>query len=514
MYLTQVLHQALQQDPTRPLTVYGDRTRTVAETVDRVSRLASALRELGVGPDDRVAMLGLNSDYYHDYLLAVPWADAVLNPVNYRWSPAEMCHSLAESGCRVLLVGEHFVDIVPQLRERCPDLATVVFYGDGDCPEGMVDGRRLVAESTPVPDARRGGDALFGIFYTGGTTGLPKGVMLSHQAVLVNALGTMATGEWGSHDGRMLHVAPMFHLADIFIWLTGMINRATHVFLASFTPAGIFDALERERINDVLLVPTMLQVMVDSPELAGRDLSSVRQVTYGTSPMSEALLAQAGAMFPNARFAQAYGMTELAPVATVLTPRDHEDPSLRRSAGRPAPHSEVRIVDPDDVEVPRGSVGEIVARGVHMMSGYWNRPEETAAALRGGWMHTGDAGYMDDRGYVFVVDRLKDMIISGGENVYSAEVEFALSRHPAVAACAVIGVPDAQWGERVHAVVVPAAGAAPTLAELQQFCRQQIAAYKLPRSLETTDALPVSGAGKVLKRVLRAQHWAAAGRQI
>jgi acyl-CoA synthetase (AMP-forming)/AMP-acid ligase II len=207
-------------------------------------------------------------------------------------------------------------------------------------------------------------------------------------------------------------------------------------------------------------------------------------------------------------------MTELSPVATMLSPADHGDESLRRSAGRAAPHAEVRIVDAEDHEVPRGTVGEVVSRGGHVMLGYWNRPEETAAAVRDGWMHTGDGGYMDERGYVFIVDRIKDMIVSGGENVYSAEVENALARHPAVASCAVIGVPDPEWGERVHAVVVLAPGASAEADELREHCARHIARYKAPRSVEFVDALPLSGAGKVLKRELRARHWAAADRGV
>src|SRR4051794_15612253 len=200
-------------------------------------------------------------------------------------------------------------------------------------------------------------------------------------------------------------------------------------------------------------------------------------------------------------------MTELSPAATVLTPDDHEDPRRRQSVGRAAPHTEVRIVGPDDVELPRGDAGEIVVRGGNVMLGYWNRPEETAEALRGGWMHTGDGGYMDAEGYVYISDRIKDMIISGGENVYSVEVENALAQHPAVATCAVIGVPDDTWGEHVHAVVVPSAGASPTLDDLRAFCADRIAGYKVPRSMELVDGLPLSAAGKVLKRELRKPYW-------
>jgi acyl-CoA synthetase (AMP-forming)/AMP-acid ligase II len=230
--------------------------------------------------------------------------------------------------------------------------------------------------------------------------------------------------------------------------------------------------------------------------------------------MSDALLGRTMKALPNARFLQVYGMTELAPVATVLRPDDHEDPRHRRSVGRAAPHAEVRVVGPDDVELPRGEVGEIVVRGGHVMLGYWDRPEETAEALRGGWMHTGDAGRMDDEGYLYLTDRLKDMIISGGENVYSVEVENVLGQHPAVATCAVIGVPDETWGERVHAVVVPAADAAVTLEELRAFCADRIAGYKVPRSMDVVDALPVSAAGKVLKRALREPYWAGQERAV
>lgn len=514
MYLTQTLHQAMQQEPDRILTVDGDRTRTVSETVARVAQLAGALQSLGVGSGDRVGMLGLNSDRYHDYLLGVPWADAVLNPVNHRWSPAEVSYALGESGTRVLLVDEHFTETAREMRTQCPTLESVVFYGNGTCPDDMLDGERLISEAVSVEDARRGGEDLFGIFYTGGTTGEPKGVMLSHDAVLMNVLGTLATGDWLSSQGRMLRVAPMFHLADICIGICGLFQGSTHVFVQSFTPEGVLRLLEEQRITDVLLVPTMLQMMVEHVDAAARDLAGVHHLLYGTSPMSESLLDRCKAIFPNAKFAQAYGMTELAPIATILRAVDHEDPVLCRSAGRAAPHAEVRIVDAGDEEVPRGTVGEIIVRGDHMMSGYWQRKEETATALRGGWMHTGDAGYMDDRGYVFVVDRIKDMIVSGGENVYSAEAENALMKHPAVVACAVIGVPDEQWGERVHAVVVAQPDVTLTIEDLREFCREHIAPYKAPRSMETVNALPLSGAGKILKRKLRDQYWPEKGRQV
>ncbi|ODU07475.1 MAG: fatty-acid--CoA ligase [Pseudonocardia sp. SCN 72-86] len=514
MYLTQGLHRAVQQHPDAVMTIFGRRRRSFAEVADRVGRLAAALQAHGVGSGDRVAMLGLNSDRYHEYLLAVPWADAVLNPVNIRWSPAEIAYSLRDSDTRVLLVDDMFAPMVPALREGAPDLDVVIHAGDGPTPDGTLSYEELVAAHGPVPDARRGGDALAGLFYTGGTTGTPKGVMLSHANLMVSAFGIRATGYLFAEGARCLHAAPMFHLADLAAWNATTTAGGTHVIVPAFDPIAVMEAIATHGATDALLVPVMIQLLTDHPEIGRYDLSSLRTVLYGASPIAQAVLERAMKAFPNASFAQAYGMTELSPVATLLSPDDHRRTCLLRAAGRAAPHSEVRIVDADDREVSRGTVGEIVARGGHVMLGYWGQPEATASAVRDGWMHTGDGGFMDDAGYVHVVDRLKDMIVSGGENVYSAEVENALATHPAVASCAVIGVPDDRWGERVHAVVVLRAGQTLTADELRAHAKTQIAGYKAPRTAEFVEALPVSAAGKVLKRELRATYWSGGDRQI
>ena len=279
------------------------------------------------------------------------------------------------------------------------------------------------------------------------------------------------------------------------------------MIVPAFSSAEVLKAIAEHHITDALLVPTMVQMLVDDPAVGDYDLSSLLHLIYGASPISEALLERARKVFPAVGFTQGYGMTELSPTATLLTPADHDDPALRRSAGRAAPHVEVRIVDPDGREVPRGEVGEVVVRGDNVMLGYWNRPDDTAAAVRDGWMHTGDGGRMDDNGYVFIVDRIKDMIITGGENVYSAEVENALAKHPAIAAVAVIGVPDPDWGERVHAVVVLLPGQNVTEEQLRAHCKTLIAGYKAPRSVDFVDAMPMSGAGKILKRELRMKYW-------
>jgi acyl-CoA synthetase (AMP-forming)/AMP-acid ligase II len=506
MQLTQGLHRGLQQRPDGTAVIFRERQRTVREVGERVARLAGALQGMGVAPGDRVAILALNSDRYHEYLLAVPWAGAVLVPVNIRWSASEIGYALADSGARVLLVDDAFAAMLPQLRERYDALATVIHCGDGPAPANTLDYEDLVAGHQPVSDADRGAGELAGIFYTGGTTGDPKGVMISHRNIVWSAMGMVASGHFLAPGGRYLHVAPMFHLADLTAWAGREMMGGTHVIVPSFSPAAVADAVQAHRVTDVLLVPTMVQLLVNQPGIAEYDFSSLKHLTYGAAPITETVLHSAMKLFPGAGFLQGYGMTEMSPVIALLAPGDHADPRLRRAAGRAAMHAEVKIVGADDGEVPPGTVGEVVARGGGVMLGYWNQPEETARALRGGWMHTGDAAYMDEQGYIFIVDRIKDMIISGGENVYSAEVENVLARHPAVADCAVVGVPDEQWGERVHAVIVAAGGAEPSGDALREFCRQHIGGYKVPRSFEFVDALPLSGAGKVLKRELRRRY--------
>ena len=508
MNLTQGLHRAVQQHPDAPATICGDRVRSHAESVDRIARLAAALRSLGLGAGDRAAILSLNSDRYAEFLAGTLWAGGVVVPVNLRWTVAEIAESLAEVDARILVVDDAFAGCVDGIRQAHPGLAHVVHAGNGPPPDGAQAFEELISRSEPVEDARRSGDDLAGVFYTGGTTGRSKGVMLSHANLITSAMGGLASGHLlGDEDSVYLHAAPMFHLADFSAWVAQVIRGGTHVMIPMFEPVAVLTAVGTHAITDVLLVPTMIQLVVDSPRIDEFDVTSVRRVLYGASPISEGVLGRALKTLPNARFMQAYGMTELAPIATLLGPADHEDPVRRRSAGRAALHCEVRIVGPDDVELPRGEVGEIVARGGNVMLGYWERPQDTAQALRGGWMHTGDGGYMDDDGYVYISDRLKDMIISGGENVFSVEVENVIAQHPAVATCAVIGVPDETWGERVHAVVVPAAGRTVTLEELHEFCTARIAGYKVPRSVEVVEALPVSAAGKVLKRELRRPYW-------
>jgi long-chain acyl-CoA synthetase len=516
-YLTQALRRSLQQQPDAVATVCGARRHTWAQVGERVARFAAVLREHGVQSGERVALLALNSDRYLEYYLAVWWAGGVVNPVNTRWSPAEVAYSLDDCDTRILIVDDAFAGNVDLLRKLSTALQTVFFCGDGAPPTTTLPLEDLLARAAPVEDAVRSGDDLAGVFYTGGTTGFPKGVMLTHTNLGSVALSN-AVEQFVVPGGISLLAAPMFHLAAASTMLTALTLGNCYVFLPAFEPAEVLRTIQDERITQAVLVPAMIQILVDHPDRAAYDTSTLNDVLYGASPISEGVLQRALAAFPNARFVQAYGMTEVGPVATVLAPWYHtpqgQAAGKSRSAGRASYASEVRIADENDIEVPRGTVGEICVRGPGVMQGYWNKPDLTAAALRGGWMHTGDGAYMDADGFIFVVDRLKDMIITGGENVYSAEVENAISQHPAVAACAVIGIPSEKWGETVHAALVLKSGHVADAEQIIAHCKQLIAGYKCPRSVAFVDELPLSAAGKILKTRLREPFWAGRGRGI
>jgi acyl-CoA synthetase (AMP-forming)/AMP-acid ligase II len=506
MTLTRALHRTVQQDPDSVMTVYRDRKHTHGQVIDRVSRLGGALRELGLEDGDRAAILALNSDRYSDFLLGTAWAGGVVNPQNIRWAPPEIAFALDDSETGILFVDDMFAGVAEQLRADVKALHTLVYIGEAETPDGMLSMEELIAGTDPAPDRAPRDHEVVGLFYTGGTTGQPKGVMLSSSNLLTSSLGSLASGSFLTADSRFLHAAPMFHLADLAAWYSLLQMGCQHVIVSHFDVQLVLQAIQDHQVSDVLLVPTMIQMVADAPALPEYDVTSLERIVYGASPIDDDLLARAMKAFPNVSFSQAYGMTELSPVATLLSAEDHMSdthPKRRRSAGRAAPHSMVTVVREDGSLADTGEIGEIVVAGPHVMLGYWRRPEETAAALQPDGMHTGDAGYLDKDGYLFVVDRIKDMIISGGENIYSAEVENALCAHPSVATCAVVGVPDDKWGEIVHAVVVLQPGAEATPEDLVAFTREQIAGYKVPRRVTFADALPVSGAGKVLKRVLR-----------
>lgn len=501
MYLTQGLHRSVQTCSGTPMTVHGERTRTAGEVLQRVSRLGGALRGLGVRTGDRVAVLAHNCDHYTEFVLGIAWADAIFNLINTRWSIDEVAFCLRDSGATVLIVDDEFAPMVPALTAADPGLRSVIHTGDGAAPAGAAGYEDLLSSAAEIDDPRRDGDEIAGLFYTGGTTGFPKGVALTHDNIVSSCLGALSTYPVVVARGTHLHVAPMFHLAAFTSWGMQLLVGGTHVSLSRFDVPAMLRQIEKTRVTSTTLVPAMIQMLVEHPDTANRDLSSLRSILYGGSPIAETVLRKAMEVLPNAGFVQCYGMTEVSGVGTILTPEEHAH--RLRSAGQSSAHAEIRIVDAKGQPVTPGTVGEIAIRSGGVMQAYWNQPEQTANVLVDGWMLTGDGGYLDDEGFLFVVDRLKDMVVTGGENVYSAEVENVLAAHPDIAECAVIGVPDDQWGERVHAVLVARYGVELTADEVRDYVKAKIAGYKAPRSVEYIDALPRSSAGKVQKHLLR-----------
>lgn len=511
MHLTQFLNCAADTYPDKIASIDGDRRHTWSEWRDRITRLAAALRTLGMQAGDRVAILALNSDRYTEYLYAVWWAGGAVVPMNTRWSAAESAYSLNDSGAEILFIDHNFVPMLDAIRAEATGVKTIIHMSDEAAPAGLLSYEAMIKDNAPCQDAMRSGEDLAGLFYTGGTTGFPKGVMLPHRSLWYNSLAI-------SHDLRLnrdavwLHGAPMFHLADFGANLSMAMLGGCNVYIPSFEPEATMKAIETHGVNCTIFVPVMLGMILAHPNFKPERLKGLEAIMYGASPMPEGLLRQAIQALPHVKFYQGYGQTEMAPGVSFLQPEDHrlEGPNSKRlrSAGRPLVGCEVKIVDENGNIVPRGTVGEIAARSPGTMQGYWNLPEQTAKALVNGWVHTGDGAYQDEDGFIYIVDRMKDMIVSGGENVFSAEVESAISTHPCVAGVAVIGIPSEQWGEAVHAIIIPRPGTTPDAADIIAHCKARIAGYKCPRSITfRTEPFPLSGAGKVLKRELRAPYW-------
>jgi len=500
--------------------VDGERRITYGQLSRRVGGLGAALDELRVAGGGRLGVLAANSLAHAEWWLGVPAFGRVLVDLNFRLTLEEVAFMIDDSAVEVLLLDDGRLELGSALRERCPSLQALVHAGPGSCPDGWLAYEELIARpASPPPGLDE--HQLATISYTGGTTGRPKGVMLSQGNLLANARHNLvATGH--RHDDRFLHIPPMFHVAGTSNLFAATWVGATQVILPRFDAHTVAETIERERITHAVLVPTMLDMLLRVLDERPTDLSSLRNLQYAASPISPALQRRALQRL-QCELAQFYGMTETAPTVTHCTPEDHrrgaagEEPykTRLRSMGAPVPGVQVQIRGADGAELLPGEIGEVWVRGPNVMLGYWQRPEATDAALVDGWYRSGDAAYADSDGYLYMVDRLKDMIISGGENVYSVEVEAALVEHVSVLEAAVFGVPDAQWGEAVHAVAVLAEGADVSGAELIDHCRPRVAGFKVPRSIELRTApLPKSGAGKVLKRELRDPHWSGHERRV
>lgn len=518
MYMTQGLRRATKLNPGKIALISEKRTFTWAEFQDRVARLAGALHGLGMKGEDRVAMLSFNQDRYAEYYYGVFWAGANVVPMNIRWSLAEHVYSIKDSGARYLVVDDAFAEMGAAIAKECPTVEHVIFAGDGDCPAGMLSYEGLVAEACPADDAFRTGEDLAGIFYTGGTTGFPKGVMLPHRALWASSM-CFGAGANVTADDRNIHAPPLFHIAGSAMLFSLTIFGGSHAFIPGFEPKAFLNAVTEFDGTISLLVPTMIGMLLQAPELEDADTSRLTRLIYGASPMTLSVLKEAMEKMPETRFIHAYGQTELAPLATLLGSDYHvlDGPKAAkiRSVGQAVPAVEIEVVDETGAEAPRGQSGEVRVRGANAMLGYWNKPEQTAETLKDGWVYTGDGGVMDDEGFLYIVDRVKDMIITGGENVFSAEVENAIMQFPGLSECAVIGIPDDRWGEAVHAIVVPRAGQTPDPAAIVAHCRDLIAPYKCPRTVEVREeALPKSGAGKIQKFELRAPFWEGRDRNV
>jgi long-chain acyl-CoA synthetase len=521
MVLTMGLRRSLALDANAEALVSDGVRLTRRGMVDRVARLASVLRNLGMQDDDRVAMLAPNGQQYIEFYFGVLWGGGIVVPVNSRFALAEMIEQVRDAEPFALIVDKTFAEMGDALAQSVPSIKALMVVGETGASSRNVQSvnyEDALQSVEPMPDALRGEDDIACLFYTGGTTGRSKGVMLSHGNLWANAMATIA--HLGLDDSLVhLHSGPLFHLgAGGRVYATAVAG-GKHVVMSRFTPEQALSTIARERVTVATFVPTMLAMLLQLSDIHTYDLSSLRLITYGASPMPETVLQECLRRLPHVRFAQSYGMTELSPVATMLGAEHHTlnaPPGRLRSAGRPVYSAEVRIVDPNDRELPRGEIGEIIVRGPIVMQGYWRKPELTAQTLRGGWMHTGDSGYFDDDGFLFIADRIKDMIISGGENIYSIEVENAISSHPDVAQCAVIGIPDPRWGEAVHAIVVARMGADGLTAEsIIAHCRPIIAGYKCPRSVDLRrELLPQSSVNKIDKVALREPFWRNRSRQV
>ncbi len=510
------IRRAMQVHHDREAIVDGTTRFTYGEWGDKVLGLGAGLRSLGLHDGDVVAVAALNGWRHLSCWVGVPAAGLVLNDLNYRLAPAELVFILNDSEAKAIVVDSTYVDLARYLHEQCPTVEHLVFADHGEAPDGFASFDDLCTYEPFDTGVTSwiGDDTLAAISYTGGTTGLPKGVMQSHANLLANAKH-MQYAYGYNRDDSYVHAAPMFHAADASCTFAVTWVGARHLIIQGWDPQRFIDIATTESMTITLLVPTMINSLVNHPGVEAADLSSWRLLGYGASPMPAELQRKAMSTLP-CGFMQLYGMTEASPILTMCSADDHARASAGepgfverlKSAGAPVPGVECEVRREDGTIADVGEPGEIYARGPNIMLGYLKREDETARALVDGWYRSGDVAYADDHGYLYIVDRAKDMIISGGENIYTTEVENAIYAHPAVLEAAAFGIPDDTWGEAVHAEVVPKPGSVVTAAELIAHARSLIAGYKVPKSITVrTDPLPKSGAGKILKRDLRAPFW-------
>ena len=511
MSIVEGLKRSVRENPEKTASICGGARLTFQEMDQRVNRLSSALSGLGITRGDRVSILSLNCHRFFELYYAVPQLGGIVVPINFRLQPPEIKYIIDHSGSKAIVVDPELEPLIEAVRPQLESVEHFISLSD-ERREGYLGSEELIARGSADFDAQDvSNDELLGLFYTSGTTAEPKGVMLTHKNMLANIAHSEGVYNY-LPDDIYLHAAPMFHLADGAAVFSHTSRGATQVFIPRFDPGHVLETISKERVSLILLVPTMLNFLLQHPAFDSYDLSSLRHMTYGASPIAPDLLRRAMRAL-NCEFGQGYGLTEASPLLTVLTHHDHlvtDEKSEHRlaSCGKPVKGVDVRVVKEDGADAKPGEVGEIIARGPNIMLGYWRRPEDTQDAVRDGWLHTGDLATVDEEGFIYLVDRKKDMIVTGGENVYSTEVEAVLYAHPAVKEAAVIPIPDPDWGEAVHACVALRDGKQVTPEELTEFCRERMANYKVPRSIEFIEnELPKGGTGKILKKQLRERYW-------
>jgi long-chain acyl-CoA synthetase len=511
--LGDIVRRHASDRPDAAALVHAGRTTTYAELDRAANRVANGLIAEGIRPQMRVAHLDKSSDIFFELAFGTAKANAVMVSVNWRLAAPEVLHIINDAEAQILFVGEEYFPVVEKLRDQLKTVTRIVAFGARHGAwESFSDWRDRQSAVDPDLPARPGDTAVQ--FYTSGTTGLPKGAELTNANFAW--MLPLWTRSWLLAPGvANLVCLPMFHIGGAGWGMAGLFSGATNHVAREFVPAEILRIIERERVQVMLLVPAMILFLVQAPQVRETDLSSLRLIVYGAAPIPADLLKQALEVFP-CGFQQVYGLTETTGAITLLPPEDHDPADARKllSCGYAQTGVELRIVGDDGRDLSAGAVGEIAVRSRQIMAGYWRLPDATKRAVQGDWFFTGDAGYIDDKGYLYIYDRVKDMIVSGGENIYPAEVESALFGHPAIADVAVIGVPDERWGEAVKAVVVKKPGAELSAGELITWARERIAGYKLPKSVDFVDALPRNPTGKILKRELRKPYWGDKQRQV
>ncbi len=504
--------------PDRTAIVFEGKRFSFADLSDRVNRLSNALMGMGVQKGDRVAILQVNCNQYVECYFAAAKVGAIFVPLNFRAKQKELTHMLNNSESKVLFSGERYIKMVQSMKDDLTSQPYLISL-DGKV-EGMDYYEDVLAAASPdevFTDI--GDDDVTILMYTAGTTGLPKGVPLKHSAFSGYVLGNVTPVDPDLNETNVLTV-PLYHVAGIQAMMAAIYGGRTIAVMRQFETEDWMELVEKEKANRAMLVPTMLKWVVDHPDFHKKDLSSLKVITYGAASMPYEVIKKAIELFPGTMFINAFGQTETASTITMLGPEDHKltgneteeekDKKLNRlanSIGRPLPDIEIQIWDEEGKPLPTGQIGEIMARGERVMGGYWKDEEKTAKTLtKDGWLHTGDKGYMDEDGYIFLGGRGDDMIIRGGENISPEEVENILYAHPKVEDASVIGVPDPEWGQNVRAVVVVKKGQTATEADIIDFCKDKLAGFKRPKDVVFIDELPRTSTGKVQRKVLREKY--------